>query len=141
MEAKALARTPMEYIAKLEADLAAAQAHAATLGAQVEKLSQIVCGFASIQYDPKRCFICGWPLATSQEEGCVPGNCSYRPARGAEWTRLKFRGELEKSAARHVASVRNAALEEAAAECERVDEMAYGEIAVAIRALKRQVPS
>ena len=27
-----------------------------------------------------RCEICDRPLAKSIEEGCVPGNCSYRPA-------------------------------------------------------------
>lgn len=26
-----------------------------------------------------RCPICCWPLATTMEEGCVIGNCSYRP--------------------------------------------------------------
>jgi len=27
-----------------------------------------------------RCFICGWPYAADESQGCVPGNCSYRPA-------------------------------------------------------------
>ena len=26
-----------------------------------------------------RCPICDWPMAKSPEEGCVPGDCSYRP--------------------------------------------------------------
>lgn len=26
-----------------------------------------------------RCEVCNWPLAASVAEGCVPGNCSYRP--------------------------------------------------------------
>lgn len=26
-----------------------------------------------------RCERCGWPLYTSVEKGCVPGNCSMRP--------------------------------------------------------------
>ena len=29
--------------------------------------------------DPNRCAVCGWPLATSREEGCVSGSCSLRP--------------------------------------------------------------
>ena len=26
-----------------------------------------------------RCFICGWTMAERMEDGCVPGNCSFRP--------------------------------------------------------------
>lgn len=29
--------------------------------------------------DENRCAICGWPLAASINNGCVRGNCSYRP--------------------------------------------------------------
>ncbi len=29
---------------------------------------------------PGRCEVCGWTLAKSGANGCVPGNCSYRPA-------------------------------------------------------------
>jgi hypothetical protein len=29
--------------------------------------------------DVARCTVCRWPLAESMEQGCVPGNCSYRP--------------------------------------------------------------
>jgi sulfur relay (sulfurtransferase) complex TusBCD TusD component (DsrE family) len=36
---------------------------------------EIMLGYA-IQ---NRCACCGWPLAKSANEGCVPGNCSYRP--------------------------------------------------------------
>lgn len=32
---------------------------------------------------PLRCPTCSWPLAATKEEGCVPGNCSYRGPRGA----------------------------------------------------------
>lgn len=34
----------------------------------------------------ERCETCGWPLAKSREEGCVPGDCSYRgpPRRSAD---------------------------------------------------------
>lgn len=30
--------------------------------------------------DTPRCERCQWPLAARMEDGCVPGNCSYRPA-------------------------------------------------------------
>jgi len=31
--------------------------------------------------DPiERCPVCNWPMAASLAEGCVPGNCSQRPA-------------------------------------------------------------
>lgn len=29
--------------------------------------------------DPGRCAVCGWALVDAMEQGCVPGNCSYRP--------------------------------------------------------------
>lgn len=39
-----------------------------------------------------RCIICGWPLADRVEDGCVAGNCSYRPASGtAEEMRIRQR--------------------------------------------------
>lgn len=31
-------------------------------------------------WDETRCRVCGWPLAESADKGCVPGNCSQRPA-------------------------------------------------------------
>ena len=37
-----------------------------------------------------RCPICEWPMAKSAHEGCVPGNCSYRPEHGTpEWNRVQ----------------------------------------------------
>lgn len=34
--------------------------------------------------------ICDWPLADSAENGCVEGNCSYRPQYGSEeWHRIQ----------------------------------------------------
>lgn len=30
-------------------------------------------------WDESRCRVCGWPLAASADQGCVPGNCSMRP--------------------------------------------------------------
>lgn len=39
-----------------------------------------------------RCAICDWPIAKSREEGCVPGDCSYRPDPGSpEWSRIQTR--------------------------------------------------
>jgi len=29
--------------------------------------------------ETKRCPICDWPLADDPKDGCVDGNCSYRP--------------------------------------------------------------
>jgi len=31
-----------------------------------------------------RCMVCGWPLAKSREQGCVQGDCSFRPQYGDE---------------------------------------------------------
>ncbi len=31
------------------------------------------------QDDSTRCPVCHWPLEKTMAEGCVPGNCSYRP--------------------------------------------------------------
>lgn len=40
----------------------------------------------------RRCDVCGWPLASDEKDGCVPGNCSYRPAQGStEWHRIRAR--------------------------------------------------
>jgi hypothetical protein len=30
-------------------------------------------------HPPKRCEVCGWPLAATIEGGCTEGNCSMRP--------------------------------------------------------------
>lgn len=32
------------------------------------------------KFPADRCRVCGWTLAASIAEGCVPGNCSRRPA-------------------------------------------------------------
>ena len=43
-------------------------------------------------YGPNRCEVCGWTLARTAEDGCVPGNCSYRPADGSlEAARIRNR--------------------------------------------------
>ena len=37
-----------------------------------------------------RCPICDWPLAATANQGCVEGNCSYRPEYGSEeWYRIQ----------------------------------------------------
>ena len=39
-----------------------------------------------------RCPICDWPLKATMIEGCVEGNCSYRPDQGSpEWYRIQRR--------------------------------------------------
>ena len=44
--------------------------------------------------DTKRCEICDWPLVARMEDGCVPGNCSYRPEQGTdEHRRIQERRE------------------------------------------------
>lgn len=47
-----------------------------------------------------RCPICDWPLANSVDEGCIPGNCSYRPdphASPEEYARIQRRREVVKT--------------------------------------------
>jgi len=48
-----------------------------------------------------RCEVCGWPLKATMEDGCTPGNCSYRPRAGTpEYDRTRARREeLRKRAA------------------------------------------
>ena len=42
-----------------------------------------------------RCVLCGWTLAGSLGDGCVPGNCAYRPGGSEQGSRLsKIRAEL-----------------------------------------------
>lgn len=39
-----------------------------------------------------RCPICDWPFAATAKDGCVPGNCCYRPRDGYdEWRRIAER--------------------------------------------------
>lgn len=38
-----------------------------------------------------RCPICRWPLAPRMEDGCIPGNCSYRPDDPSEQRVVKRR--------------------------------------------------
>lgn len=33
---------------------------------------------------PGRCLVCDWPYAESREQGCAPGDCSYRPTEGTD---------------------------------------------------------
>ncbi len=49
--------------------------------------------------DPTRCYVCGWPLAESRKQGCVAGDCSYRPTPGTpEHDRIKDRLRAQMSA-------------------------------------------
>ncbi len=61
----------------------------------VDEADQAVIGRAQLAIDdalaeacmppPRpRCEVCDWPLASTASEGCVPGNCGYRPDHGTE---------------------------------------------------------
>lgn len=40
----------------------------------------------------KRCPICDWPMAEVRDDGCVDGDCSYRPREWSEeWFRITAR--------------------------------------------------
>ena len=60
---------------------------------------ELASGRLILTEDKNRCEVCGWPLAASASEGCVPGNCSYRPPEGTdEYRRIQQRREaLKKS--------------------------------------------
>lgn len=45
-----------------------------------------------------KCPVCDWPMAATVEDGCVPGNCSYRPTEGSDEHR-RIRARREKLAA------------------------------------------
>jgi len=60
----------------------------------VEKWRAAVAAPGAGGADPARCDVCGWPLAQRREDGCVPGDCAYRPHEGTdEWFRIKARRE------------------------------------------------
>lgn len=41
------------------------------------------------------CPVCDWPMYTRIEDGCAPGNCSYRPHEGtSEAYRIQNRRRL-----------------------------------------------
>jgi hypothetical protein len=47
---------------------------------------------AHFQFSIPRCDICDWPLKDKIEDGCIPGNCCYRPDEGSpEYYRAKAR--------------------------------------------------
>lgn len=39
----------------------------------------------------EQCPICDWPMADSQANGCIPGDCCYRPDDPAEQRRISER--------------------------------------------------
>jgi hypothetical protein len=61
----------------------------------------------------QRCPICNWPMASSVKEGCVPGNCSQRPAAPL---RIATPGTDEIARLRRKVETLTAALAEAQAE-------------------------
>lgn len=45
-------------------------------------------------YGEGRCRICGWTLAADRANGCVDGDCSYRPTQSSdEWHKIVRRRE------------------------------------------------
>lgn len=65
---------------------------------------------AAVGAEPKpgRCEVCEWPLAETMEKGCVPGNCSYRPAYGSDEHRRiqERRAQLAKALPERIAAAR-----------------------------------
>lgn len=42
--------------------------------------------------ETERCPFCDWPMALKPKDGCVPGNCSFRPREGSpEWKHIQER--------------------------------------------------
>lgn len=79
------------WILHLESLAAAATAppKGEEMGGMIRSLSEVVESTKKLQ-----CPICGWPLEDSIEKGCIPGNCSYRPAEGSdEYRRIEKRKE------------------------------------------------
>jgi hypothetical protein len=35
--------------------------------------------FPKPEWDESKCRVCGWPLSIKMEDGCVKGDCAYRP--------------------------------------------------------------
>lgn len=73
----------IERIAKLKADLAAANANLERMGRAEHEM-----------YEDGRCQICGWTLCKSIADGRTAESCSMRPQEGSpDWYRLKERRE------------------------------------------------
>lgn len=83
---------------------------------------------------PARCEICDWPLAKTREEGCVPGDCSYRTDNPAEQQRLCERRE-------QVAARTSPQKVEALEEMRARKDAAYEERNKVVAALARLFPS
>lgn len=50
-----------------------------------------------------RCPICDWPLKETVREGCVEGNCSYRPQEGSsEYYRVQQRRDALRNSGKKV---------------------------------------
>lgn len=56
-----------------------------------ETSSELRCQ-AGNESEPVRCIVCDWPYSKRRGDGCVPGDCSYRPGRGEP--RINARREL-----------------------------------------------
>jgi hypothetical protein len=80
------------------------------LGAQERPWMRVAA--AEIEVGKDRCPICAWPLAATMEQGCVIGNCSYRPGdhREDELRNLKKRREHWEATTRIIAEAYAASL-------------------------------
>jgi hypothetical protein len=54
----------------------------------------------------QRCPVCDWPMAETQAEGCVPGDCSYRPDDPTEQRRISERRKALSASATHRVELR-----------------------------------
>lgn len=68
----------MDWRAAEENNTVASAGRSAMRAAISAALSQVVGGEAA-KLDDNRCARCGWTLAKDAKDGCVRGNCSYRP--------------------------------------------------------------
>ena len=42
-----------------------------------------------------RCPICDWPMAETRDDGCIEGDCAYRPREGSpEWHEVQRRRQI-----------------------------------------------
>lgn len=74
------AEVVVQFVADVKAALADARAEASwTNGAAGPTAAEAVRDRVETWLREGRCGACGWTLAKSQADGCVPGDCSYRP--------------------------------------------------------------
>jgi len=57
--------------------------------AALSELKEYVRRLSTFEENLARCAVCGWKYAINAKEGCIPGNCSQRPA-GFEREPLRY---------------------------------------------------